>query len=440
MYKYEWDKETGGYNLVTENKSINEIRPVFFEELKFLQLDKNFGWKFPESGEPLCWAEGRKYFYRGELAAEIEGGDLFELPALKNVVPNLSLQPVYIKTMIKKNENFMNGLIQRTLKNIYKTFKAYKNKVDIFYVAFSGGKDSLVMLDLVQRALPNDAFEVIFGDTTMELQDTYKTVEAAKLRYNKLHWHTARAPFDALESWQFMEPPARKIRWCCSVHKSAPSLFKVKEILATRRKCSIRGIKNFKAAAFIGVRNSESISRSTYGEIAEGVKHNAQINCYPLIKWGTAELFLYYFLENLPLNNSYRIGVHRVGCKLCPMSSPLYETLISHMYHEEVLPYIEVIKNSINKEYTESQWKDYLSNGGWKQRVSGKILTNAENKITIIQNNDKVEIVIRNSNYSWKKWMPTLGKNGCLHLEIFLKPQKILIAYNIKTGVLYLKP
>ena len=125
-------------------------------------------------------------------------------------------------------------------------------------------KDSLVMLDLVQRALPHDSFEVIFGDTTMELQNTYKIVEETKLRYNKLHWHTAKASFDALESWKFMGPPAVKIRWCCSVHKSAPSLFKVKEILATHRKCTIQDIKNFKALAFIGIRKLESIARSTY--------------------------------------------------------------------------------------------------------------------------------------------------------------------------------
>jgi len=33
------------------------------------------------------------------------------------------------------------------------------------------------MLDLIQRALLHDSFEVIFGDTTIELSDTYKTIE-----------------------------------------------------------------------------------------------------------------------------------------------------------------------------------------------------------------------------------------------------------------------
>ena len=41
-----------------------EVRPVFFEELKFLALDDNFGWRFQKTDEPLCWAEGRRYFYR----------------------------------------------------------------------------------------------------------------------------------------------------------------------------------------------------------------------------------------------------------------------------------------------------------------------------------------------------------------------------------------
>ncbi|MBQ6975174.1 MAG: hypothetical protein IJQ16_01290, partial [Selenomonadaceae bacterium] len=167
VYSYEFDKETGGYILGDKITALGkEIRPVFFEELKFLALDKKFGWQFPQSKEPLCWAEGRRYFYRGELVAETQGGNLFDMPTLKNVTPNLALSPVDMKLMLAKNENLLNGLIQRTLKEIYATFETYKDKVDLFYVAFSGGKDSLVMLDLVQRALPHDAFEIIFGDTT----------------------------------------------------------------------------------------------------------------------------------------------------------------------------------------------------------------------------------------------------------------------------------
>ncbi len=52
--------------------------------------------------------------------------------------------------------------------------------MDVFYVAFSGGKDSIVALDLVQRALPHNRFKVLFGDTGMEFPDTYETVKEIK--------------------------------------------------------------------------------------------------------------------------------------------------------------------------------------------------------------------------------------------------------------------
>ena len=411
MYAYEWDKDTGGYNLTPKIEGLaKDIRPVFFEELEFLGLDKNFGWQFPKSKEPLCWAEGRRYFYRGELVAETQGGNLFELPTLKNVTPNLSLSPVDIKAMIAKNENWMNGQIQHTLKEIYAAFKAYRSKVDLFYLAFSGGKDSMVMLDLVQRALPHDSFEVIFGDTSMEISDTYKTVAETEKFFPDLKWHTARAPFDALDSWKFMGPPARKIRWCCSVHKASPSLFKVKEIIAERRKCPVADVKNFRAMAFIGVRAEESETRSTYDKISVSRKHPAQLNFYPILQWTTAEIFLYLFAENLPFNQCYRNGSRRVGCLFCPMSSGWYDCVINKTYPKEIVPYVKIVKQSIDKEFkTDEQWQNYFKGDGWKKRLGGVYLRNGENKIEIVKEGERYSFIITNANYSWRKWLPVLG-------------------------------
>lgn len=411
MYAYEWDSVTGGYNLTPKVEvQTKEVRPVFFEELEFLGMDKNFGWQFPKSKEPLCWAEERRYFYRGELVAETQGGNLFNVPALKKVVANLSLSPVGVQVMIAKNENLMNGLIQRTLKDIYAAFDIYKNKVDLFYLAFSGGKDSMVMLDLIQRALPHDAFEVIFGDTTMELGDTYKTVDEAKKIFSDLQWHTARAPFDALDSWQFMGPPARKIRWCCPVHKAGPSLAKVKEIIAARRRCPVDDVKNFRAMAFVGVRASESERRSTYDKISVSRKYSAQINFYPILEWTTAEIFLYLFAGKLPLSQSYRNGLPRVGCKLCPLSSELNDCLQNYFYPKELAPFIAVVKKTVDKGFTtEYQWRDYLNDQGWKKRTGGKILTFGQKKIETFRDGDRCDFIITDANYSWRKWLPVLG-------------------------------
>ena len=108
MYNYEWDLQTGGYILTTRITGITkEVRPVFAEELKFLQLDSMYGWIFPDAKGPLMWAEGRRYIYRGQLVAETVGGGLYEMPKLKNVISNLNVQEVDLETMIKKNSGIM---------------------------------------------------------------------------------------------------------------------------------------------------------------------------------------------------------------------------------------------------------------------------------------------------------------------------------------------
>lgn len=69
------------------------------------------------------------------------------------------------------------GKVNVGCKYRHRAYTKYKKKIDVFYVAFSGGKDSVVTLDLVQRALPHNEFKVLFGDTGMEFPDTYKTVD-----------------------------------------------------------------------------------------------------------------------------------------------------------------------------------------------------------------------------------------------------------------------
>ena len=54
MYKITWDKETGGVLLhtrIVDGTLGVSPRPVFFEELDLLGLDK-LGWKYPHCEEP----------------------------------------------------------------------------------------------------------------------------------------------------------------------------------------------------------------------------------------------------------------------------------------------------------------------------------------------------------------------------------------------------
>lgn len=409
MYNYEWDKETGGYILSTKVTGVTkEVRPVFAEELRFLGFDKNFGWNIPSCDGPLMWAEGRRYIYFGKCVGEALGGGLYTMPVMKNVVRNIDIIPVDIDSMVTKSENLLNGLVQKTLKTIYETYLRYKEKASIFYVAFSGGKDSVVMLDLVQRALPHDSFVVVFGNTTMEMSATYNTVDKAKKRWSGLAWYEAKAPFDAQESWMKLGYPARKLRWCCSVHKTAPSIQVLRKIHEERYPDDS---KPFRVMVFDGVRAEESEARSTYSMVSEGNKHAVQFNCSPILEWNTTELFIYIFANKLPINELYRYGSHRVGCKLCPMGADWYECVLNHVYPDEVKPLIDIIASLTKKDFsTEKEREEYLERGGWKSRVGGKDIQLGDNKITEIKKEQEILFVIKDGNYRWDKWMAPVGE------------------------------
>ena len=183
MYGYTWTKKNGIFRLGVDAPIQKEIRPVFFEELDFFGMSEK--WKYPKAIAPLLWAEGiRRYVKNGVPIADAKGGGFYTKPKivpLSNEV--FRLKPIDMEELWDTNKELMNGLIQRSLSFIRETYETYSAKGYKFVVAFSGGKDSLVLLDLVQRALAPDQFIVIFGDTGMELGDTYKAVKSAQESY-----------------------------------------------------------------------------------------------------------------------------------------------------------------------------------------------------------------------------------------------------------------
>ena len=150
MYQYIWDEDTGGLLLTTEqSKFSKEPRPVYYRELDTLGFDRY--WNYPKDDHaPLMWAEANNYIYRGRTVARTKGGSLYtapELVILEEPEPDGGeLRFVDVEAMTAKNAEILETLVQETIQNVYNTYVAYKDKVDVFYVAFSGGKDSVVAL------------------------------------------------------------------------------------------------------------------------------------------------------------------------------------------------------------------------------------------------------------------------------------------------------
>ena len=80
----------------------------------------------------------------------------------------------------------MDQLVQDTLLRIYRVYMEWKDRVDYIDVAYSGGKDSMVLLDLVKRVLPHDSFFVAWIDSGMEYMQSVEIVRHEMERYDEL--------------------------------------------------------------------------------------------------------------------------------------------------------------------------------------------------------------------------------------------------------------
>ena len=407
MYAYEWDSTTGGYILTPMPLAFSkEPRPVYYKELDILGFDKY--WDYDKNDSfPYMWAEANNYYYRGRLVAKTKGGSLYtppELVLIEDPEPEgYPLRFVDIPAMVDKNRQLMEQLVQETIKKIYNTFIEYQDKVDVFYVAFSGGKDSVVALDLVQRALPHNCFKVLFGDTGMEFPDTYETVEKIKqiCAEEKIEFLQAKSKLKPENTWQIFGPPAVTIRWCCSVHKTTPQIMQLREVLQK---------PDFTGMAFTGVRGDESLSRSEYDAISYGGKHSGQYSCHPILEWNTAELFLYIYENGLTFNNAYKKGNTRAGCLVCPMSQGKHDYMKYKNYPDDTDLFINKIITTSGKNFSKENYDRFVEQGYWRTRKSGRELNFGHDKHVFEIVKGQNVITVQKKNEYWKEWAKTIGQ------------------------------
>lgn len=223
-------------------------------------------------------------------------------------------------------------------------------------------------------------------------------------------------------------PPARMLRWCCSMFKTGPitrvlnNLYKDKQVLT-----------------FYGIRKCESVSRSKYNRVensADAVKINKQTVASPIFYWKDIDIWLYILGEKIDFNDAYRLGYDRVGCWCCPNNNERAQFLSSIYMPEKSKKWQEFLI-SFAKKIGKPDPEIYVSSGKWKARQGGNGLESAEDvKIKFANCTAEDHAKIYQLNKSIDEWFYELFLPfGRYAPELGRKLVKEIVIVDIKTNI-----
>ena len=232
-----------------------------------------------------------------------------------------------------------------------------------YYVAFSGGKDSIVILDLVRRA--GVKHDVHFNRTSV---DPPELISFIKEHYPNINIHYPKLTmFQLIDKWDGFLPTGRT-RYCCST---------LKEHSGTGRMC------------VIGVRKAESPARSKRKMIEVSKTDKTKTILHIIIDWSDDDVWNYIRQRALAYPVLYDEGWKRIGCIGCPMASAKQVRRHFERYPNHRKAYINTIQRCMERK-PDPNFKDAEEKlEWWLSRKSVATFLEQKKQMNIFSEGDK---------------------------------------------------
>lgn len=351
---------------------VSDMRPVFPEERLLLEL--LLGNEPHTYIHSSVWASNSRYYIDGKTVSVstkyFQNANTDKLgEMLKFYQPSNSYEAFnkYIDRFIEAN-TYRLYYIKKESTDFIKNAAKYFDE-ERLVVSFSGGKDSTATADVVVKALGNPNITHIFGDTTLEFPMTYTYSE----RFSENNpdtpvWISKNYDQDFYDVCEDIGPPARMMRWCCSMFKTGPITRLLNDAFPGEQ-----------ILTFYGIRKCESVSRSKYSRITynnESVKIQKQTVAAPIFFWSDLDVWLYILGEQVDFNDAYRLGYDRVGCWCCPNNNSRAQFL-SRIYMPDQSKKWRNFLIDFAKRIGKPDPEVYVDTGKWKARQGGNGLAAA---------------------------------------------------------------
>jgi len=161
-----------------------------------------------------------------------------------------------------------------------------------YYLAFSGGKDSIVLKDLANRS--GVKYDAHYSVTTI---DPPELVYFIRQYHSDVQWeHPEKAFLTQLVKRGF---PRRQGRWCCEEYKERGGSGRL---------------------VLTGIRASESVRRGKRKMVESCMSDPSKQFVHPIIDWTERDIWKYIRKHGLPYCELYDQGWRRIGCLFCPMA------------------------------------------------------------------------------------------------------------------------